>query len=264
VTQAQRPRRAELSSASRLFGGRGIEAARPRHVSEETAEPAAEAPVAVMGEELIVDPAGALWWPRERVLAVADLHLEKGSAFAVRGQLLPPYDSADTLARLGRLVERYDPRLVIALGDSFHDSRAGERIDAGDRASLAGLQRGRDWVWIAGNHDPAPPRGVAGQWLEELLIGSLIFRHQPTGAEGEIAGHLHPAARVRGRSGSVRRRCLASDGTSAILPAFGAYAGGLNICDRAFRGLFSAERLTAFVLGRERVFAVAGARLLPD
>jgi metallophosphoesterase superfamily enzyme len=120
-------------------------------------------------------------------------------------------------------------------------------------------------VWIAGNHDRVKPAGLAGDHLDELATGRLVFRHEPLrgAADGELAGHLHPSARVAGRGKSVRRRCFAGDGTRLVLPAFGAYAGGLNILDRAFDGLFSAG-LSAFVLGDRRVYAVGLGSLRAD
>jgi DNA ligase-associated metallophosphoesterase len=213
--------------------------------------------IGVDGVVLEAFPEGVLWWADERLLAVADLHFEKGSSFARRGQLLPPYDTADTLSRLARLVARLDPRIVVALGDSFHDDGGPARLSPRDRDSLAALQAGRDWVWIAGNHDPAAPAGLAGAHVETFAIGRVVFRHEPSRrpVPGEIAGHLHPAARVVGRGRSVRRRCFVGDGARLILPAFGAYAGGLNVLDPAFDGLF-AHPLRAFVLGAERVYPV--------
>jgi DNA ligase-associated metallophosphoesterase len=228
---------------------------------------AGDMPVAVAGAELVMDHAGALLWPAERLLVVADLHLEKGSAFAARGRgLLPPYDTAETLRRLGALIARRRPRAVLALGDSFHDGGAGARMAAADRAALHGLAGGCEWIWIAGNHDRERPAGLPGSWYQELRIGPLLFRHEPAAgaANGEIAGHLHPVAKVSGRGGGVRRRCLATDGRRAVLPAFGAYAGGLNVCDGAFAPLFGTAPPTALMLGRARVYAVAGHRLLPD
>ncbi len=212
----------------------------------------------VNGVSLLADPSGALWHEEERMLVVADLHLEKGSAFAARGRLLPPYDTAATLARLTSLALRYAPKAVVALGDSFHDARAGERMAASDFAALRSLMRARDWIWIAGNHDPAIPAGL-GDVTESYSLGPLTFRHEPAPgmSAGEIAGHLHPAARVVSPSGSLRRRCFVTDGTRCILPAFGAYAGGLNIRDKAFAPLFGPRPLTAHVLGRTRVFAVS-------
>src|SRR6266436_7897727 len=114
------------------------------------------AQITVAGVAVVIDCAGALYWPDERVLAVADLHLEKGSSFAARGVLLPPYDTAATLARLAALIARYAPRVVVALGDSFHDGRGPARLADTDRATLRSLQHGRDWIWITGNHDPDP------------------------------------------------------------------------------------------------------------
>jgi uncharacterized protein len=215
---------------------------------------------------LVVDPAGALYWPDEHLLVVADLHLEKGSAFAARGVLLPPYDTATTLARLARLIERYAPRLVVALGDSFHDGGGPARMSDISRVALKALQRGRDWLWIAGNHDSEIADGIGGRFAEALALGALTFRHEPSPGrcDGEIAGHLHPLARVARRGRAVSRRCFASDGSRLVMPAFGAYAGGLNVRDRAIFGLFGAAGFTAHMLGAQRLYAVAAERCLPD
>lgn len=221
--------------------------------------------IEVAGVSLVADCSGALWREGEAALVVADLHLEKGSAFAMRRQMLPPYDTAATLARLSALILRYNPRTVIALGDSFHDARAGERMTQDDRHALLALMRGRDWIWIAGNHDPAIPAGL-GEMQDELRLGPLVFRHEPQAGlhPGEIAGHLHPAARVVSVSGSVRRRCFISDGARCILPAFGAYAGGLNIRDAAFAPLFGAAPVVAHVLGNARIYAVSHRNCVGD
>jgi uncharacterized protein len=222
--------------------------------------------LSVAGVTLIADPAGALYWPDEKLLVVADLHLEKGSSYAARGVLLPPYDTAATLTRLARLFARYDPRLLIALGDSFHDGGGAVRMAETDRAALAALQRGRDWIWIAGNHDPDPAGGIGGGFAGVLALGALTFRHEPSPSvcEGEICGHLHPLARVARRGRAVSRRCFATDGNRLVMPAFGAYAGGLNVRDRAFARLFSSRAFTAHMLGEGRLYTVAAARCLPD
>jgi DNA ligase-associated metallophosphoesterase len=222
--------------------------------------------ITLAGTALVADCAGAIYWPDESLLAVADLHLEKGSAFAARGVLLPPYDTATTLARLALLVERYAPRLVIALGDSFHDGGGPARMSDVSRAALQALQRGRDWIWIAGNHDPDPADGVGGRYAEMVAIGALTFRHQPAPSpcQGEIAGHLHPVARIARRGRAVSRRCFASDGKRMVMPAFGAYAGGLNVRDRAIVALFGALSFTAHMLSERRIYAVAAVKCLAD
>jgi DNA ligase-associated metallophosphoesterase len=227
---------------------------------------AASSEISVAGAALVVDCAGALYWPEERLLVVADLHLEKGSAFAARGVLLPPYDTAATLARLAMLIERYAPRLVIALGDSFHDGGGPSRMSDISRAGLKALQRGRDWLWIAGNHDPDPADNVGGRFAEILALGPLTFRHEPSPqpCDGEIAGHLHPQARIARRGRAVSRRCFASDGKRLVMPAFGAYAGGLNVRDRAIASLFGALSFTAHMLSERRIYAVTAARCLAD
>jgi hypothetical protein len=218
------------------------------------------ATVDVAGVTLIADLSGALFWEEERLLVVSDLHLEKGSSFATRGVLLPPYDTAATLGRLGAVIARYDPRSVIALGDSFHDRDAHDRLSATDRDGLAALQTDRDWIWISGNHDPALPSDLGGVVAHGVAIGPIAFRHEPTGAVGEIAGHLHPKARVSTRGRSMERRCFASDGARAVMPAFGAYTGGLSIRDVAFSKIFQTPGFMAHVLGDRRLHTIAASR----
>jgi uncharacterized protein len=212
------------------------------------------------------DSAGALYWPEQGMLAVADLHLEKGSSFAARGVLLPPYDTAATLARLARLIAHYAPRLVVALGDSFHDCGGPQRIAEVDRTALATLQRGREWIWIAGNHDPEPAAGIGGSFAETLACGSVVFRHAPQASpcDGEVAGHLHPVARVAQRGRTTSRRCFAGDGRRLVMPAFGAYTGGLNVRDAAFANVFATLAFTAHMLGEGRLYAIAAKRCSAD
>lgn len=223
-------------------------------------------PLHLGAASFVADAMGALYWADERMLVVADLHLEKGSAYARRRVFLPPYDTAMTLAVLAALVARYMPRVVIALGDSFHDPDAGARLPAQYRAALHQLQIGRTWIWIAGNHDPHLPPDLGGARHDEIIIRGIVFRHAPAASERgrEIAGHLHPVARVVGRTGSVRRRCFVSDGHRCVLPAFGAYAGGLNLHDPAFVPLFSKREHFAHVMGRERVYKVSHRQCVPD
>ncbi|MBL8581339.1 MAG: ligase-associated DNA damage response endonuclease PdeM [Rhizobiaceae bacterium] len=219
----------------------------------------------VAGETIVLDPRGAMFVPEHDLLAVSDLHLEKGSSLARRGMLVPPYDTAATLARLAAIIAQYRPRIVVSLGDSFHDGGGSARLPDAYRSDLSGLMAGRDWFWVAGNHDPEPPEGVAGHTVREIAVGSLVFRHEPSPkpVPGEVAGHLHPCARIVQRGRSVRRRCFASDGSRVILPAFGAYTGSLNVLDRAYRGLFEWERFFAYMLGNDRTFPIARSLLRP-
>lgn len=224
----------------------------------------------IAGTRVLLDPAGALFLPESRTLVVADLHLEKASSFARRGMLLPPYDSGATLKHLALVVARRAPRRVIALGDSFHDSGGYARLGEADRLRLAALQGGRDWIWITGNHDPDFPEGIDGEVAEEFYADGLVFRHEPEEAEalgevvGEVAGHLHPAAKIRGNGRSVRCRAFVTDGKRMVLPAFGVLAGGLNVLNAAFAPLFAAGALRPFLIGDGRLFPVAFEALCPD
>jgi uncharacterized protein len=211
--------------------------------------------VNVNGETLLLDKAGAAWWPRTRTLIFADLHFEKGSSYARGRQFLPPYDTRTTLLRMAEVVARRSPARIIALGDSFHDPFAAERLGVEERAMLAALPG--HFVWITGNHDPHPPAWLGGAVMPEWREGGLIFRHEPRAdAEpGELAGHLHPAATVAKYGRGVRRRCFVGDAARLLLPSFGAYTGGLDVGDAAISGLFG-SRFHAFMLGEERVYAI--------
>jgi len=213
--------------------------------------------VRVNGESLLLDCCGAAFVQAHSTLVFADLHFEKGSAYARGRQFLPPYDTADTLARMTRAIACHKPARVIALGDSFHDSGAADRLGDEARGALERLGRAARFTWIAGNHDPHPPAWLGGEVADSVRVGGLIFRHQPVAdfEPGEVAGHLHPCARVAKWGRSVRRRCFVSDGLRLILPSFGAYTGGLDVGEVAIASLFSGP-FHAYMLGRGRVYAI--------
>ncbi|MEZ5818540.1 MAG: ligase-associated DNA damage response endonuclease PdeM [Hyphomicrobiaceae bacterium] len=216
--------------------------------------------------EVMADRSGALYLPAERTLIVADLHLEKGSAFAARGIMLPPYDTRETLRRLADVLSRYRPVCVIALGDSFHDAGARERLPPDEATELRRLQARQDWIWITGNHDPQVSPCLGGEVRESLELGRLTLRHEPSQApsRGEIAGHLHPAARVALKGTGLRRPCFVGNGDRLVMPAFGAFTGGLNVLDEAFAPLFPEARVEIHVLGSNGVYPVAPSSLCPD
>ena len=211
----------------------------------------------VNGERLLLDKSGAAWWPRTRTLIFADLHFEKGSSYARAGQFLPPYDTRATLLRMAEVTARRGPARIIALGDSFHDPFAAERLEPQERAMLKTLAATAHFLWITGNHDPHPPAWLGGAAMEEWREGGLVFRHEPRAdaERGEVAGHLHPAARIVKYGRGVRRRCFVADAMRLLLPSFGAYTGGLDVGDRAISALFGV-RFHAFMLGEERVYAI--------
>lgn len=209
------------------------------------------------GAELEAHPAGVLWWPERCVLAVADMHLEKGSSYARSGVFLPPYDSHATVDRLTAVVAELAPARVIAMGDSFHDNEAESRLDRTAAERLAALTRKCEWVWLTGNHDPAPAECFTGNILDEWRESPLVFCHEPThGRFGEVAGHLHPKIRVNTRGRSVGGRCFVTDGNQLVMPAFGALTGGLSAKDRDVRGLFR-EQPMALMIGPAKVHPVA-------
>lgn len=197
----------------------------------------ADVSLSFAGARFEVLPCGALFWPAMGCLLVADLHLEKGSAFARRGWLLPPHDSLDTLDRLEQAVTASGARRLVALGDSFHDADGPARLLPQARARLEGLLARLDWLWVTGNHDGDSGAAVGGAAVAEIELGGIWLRHEADrSAPGpEISGHYHPKVEIRLRTGRrLSRRCLALAGDRLVLPAYGAYAGGLGIDDPAY------------------------------
>jgi uncharacterized protein len=222
--------------------------------------------VGLANVEVMLRWSGALWLERENTLVVADLHFEKGSSYAARfGQMLPPYDTRETLDRLDREIAQLSPATLIFLGDSFHDGGGESRLAADDYRRLGGLAVGRELVWAVGNHDADGPRVLPGEIIDEARVAGLTLRHEPLpGVQlGEVAGHLHPAAKITSGRATTRRRCFVTDGQRLVLPAFGAFTGGLNILDEAFSNLFAGP-LLAGALGPKRVHAVGRKSLRPD
>lgn len=226
----------------------------------------AEQRITVCGKVFRADMSGALYWPAEKALIVADLHLEKGSSFARGGQMLPPYDTRETLTKLAEVLDRYEPEAVIALGDSLHDVDGAERMSDEDLEILRMLQEGRDWLWVTGNHDPKVSERLGGYVSGDVLIEGLALRHVPTPghATHEIAGHMHPAARLVMHGYSLRRPCFVGNGMRLIVPAFGTYCGGLNVLAPEFEPMFRADGLAVWMLGQEGLYPVATRLLRED
>ena len=227
--------------------------------------PAMFAPFGFAGHEMLLGGGRALYWPAERALLVADLHLEKASWFAQRGQMLPPYDSRDTLERLADAVRITGARRVITLGDNFHDDAGALRLDPYCTGMLEALTRALDWVWITGNHDEALPRGFGGTIVPELEVGGITLRHEARAGETapEMSGHYHPKLRVNVRNRHIARPCavLARGGAGVdggaermILPAFGTLTGGMDAAaPEILAALQPASRIEALMPARGRI-----------
>jgi DNA ligase-associated metallophosphoesterase len=192
-------------------------------------------PFSFAGEEMRLVQGRALFWPREAALLVADLHLEKASFFAAHGQMLPPYDSRETLERLALAVRETGARRVYALGDNFHDAKGVVRLESHAAGMLAALTCALDWVWITGNHDTGNAEIAGGTLAEEIAAGGLILRHKAQGGESrpELSGHFHPRLTLSARGRRIARPCAVMSEQRLILPAFGALTGGMDAADPA-------------------------------
>jgi uncharacterized protein len=229
---------------------------------DRTAEDETSVLIHFAGETFSALPSGALFWPAERTLLVADLHLEKLSSFAGRGSLLPPYDTGLTLRRLEADLAATGAEEIVALGDSFHRDEGSSTLLDADRLRLMSLLGRARWTWIAGNHDPAPHL-LGGTCTSRLQRRALTLVHEPRrGTPGLVAGHLHPAAHLAINGRSTRRPCFVHDGQVLVLPAYGSSTGTLNILSPAFQALFDYAALEIAMVGRDRVYPVSRKRLI--
>ncbi|MXO74694.1 ligase-associated DNA damage response endonuclease PdeM [Altererythrobacter aerius] len=216
--------------------------------------PVSFAPFEFCGEEFAIAQGRALYWPREGALLVADLHLEKASFFAGHGQMLPPYDSRETLERVALAIRETGARRVYTLGDNFHDSRGLNRLEPHAAGMLAALTRATDWVWITGNHDigkdgHAMETGAGGTIVDELVLAGLVLRHRAKRGEArpELSGHYHPRLHLTVRERRIRRPCAVVSANGAgcgrmILPAFGTLTGGMDAADPEILGALQPAR----------------------
>lgn len=236
----------------------------PKRPAASRSREAQATPARLAGMDVLLDPTGALYWPRERLLVVSDLHLETGSSYARTGQMLPPYDTALTLAALTMAMDRYRPSRVISLGDTFHDTKGVSRLSPADRDHISALTGRAEFIWIIGNHEGDSAAPLGGQVSESLTVGATTFRHIPRqepGAGAEVAGHLHPAARIVVRGRAIKRRCFVGCERRLVMPAMGRLTGGLDVRDPAFAPLWPAERPRLHLLGPARVYAVGSATI---
>ena len=210
-------------------------------------------PFSFANQEFALVQGRALFWRSENALLVADLHLEKASFFARYGQMLPPYDSRETLERIALAIRETGARRVFTLGDNFHDARGAERLEPYAAGMLAALTRATDWVWITGNHDAGSDAAPGGTELAELAVNGLLLRHeaQPGEARPELSGHYHPKLRIVARGRNITRPCAVMSERKLILPAFGALTGGMNAADPAIIAAMQPARAVDAVLSAQ-------------
>ena len=216
--------------------------------------------VLMCGKSFLADRTGALYWPAEETLIVADLHLQKGSYLTEPEVLLPPYDTASAFDKLEEAIDRYDPRHVIALGDSFIP---GEPLCQHDTFWLQDLMEGRQWFWVAGPDAPPLPEGIGGLAVPHVTLSGIKFRHEPVRApvSQEIAGRVHPVASIAEHDYVMHGRCFVSNGMRLVMPSMGAYAAGLNVLDDRFDPLLGRNGLFVWVVSHGRVQQVASGQL---
>jgi uncharacterized protein len=220
--------------------------------------------ISLGGLNFTPDMSGALFCADEKLLLIADLHLEQGASLARRGLHVPPYDTLATLTMLEQVLASTKAQRLVLLGDSFHDSVAHEAIRESDAERLRQITSSVETIWISGNHDPKAHDSLGGICVDEMEFGTITLRHIPSRLkehELEIAGHLHPGATVVQRGHHIRTKCFVGDQRRIILPAFGSYTGALNVMSCAFSGLFDQAQTQAWMIGKTAIHCFPWKRL---
>ncbi len=213
---------------------------------------------------MIPDLSGAVMLPESKTMLIADLHLEQGTSLARRGAHVPPFDTDSSLALLASVIQHNMPQRLIFLGDSFHDGEGSARLDEKHRNKLRAITDKIETFWISGNHDPGPPEDVGGFHADQIMLGSIILRHEPSrlgDAQCEISGHLHPGCALVQRGRSLRGKCFAYDAKRLIMPAFGAYTGALSVTSRAYHSLFEVAAAEVLMIGKAALHRFPFSRL---
>jgi DNA ligase-associated metallophosphoesterase len=193
--------------------------------------------------ELLADR--AVWWPFRRTLVIADLHLGKAATFRARGLPVPAGTTARDLSRLSRLIETFDPRRLLILGDLIHARESAESLhtfrawrDRHPRTEVA---------VVLGNHDRHVSQELIAAAVDlyaaPVCEDGVFFTHEPADSPTcpTVAGHLHPMARLTDFDGSgVNVPCFVLDPDQLTLPAFGQFTGGCRIDPMPNRCLYTA------------------------
>ncbi len=221
--------------------------------------------VLLCGKSLIADPTGAIFWPAENTLIIADLQLSGGSYLDGHDVLLPPYDTASSFEKLEEALDRYDPERVVVLGNSFEGLGSGG-LSAHRRDWLQDMIEGRDWYWVIGGENAGLPAGIDGEAVPHLTVSGIKFRAQAIRAPvaNEIAGGLHPVAQVSQYGHVVRGRCFVTNGMRLLMPSVGNYSAGRNVLSAAFDPYLAQGALFVWHLSQGRVQPVAPPQLIDD
>lgn len=222
--------------------------------------------MSLSGRSLLAHVSGALYWPDENALIVSDLSLDLGPAEGLAGSFRAPRDRHRILGQLSRVVCQFEPKTVISLGTAFRRPTERARLAQADIDLLRELQSGRHWFWVPPSPDPIEESDLGGDVVAEVQLGGLRFQGVPFAGPAihEIAGGLHPAARINVRGHDLKRPCFVSNGRRMVLPAFASFGGGNNVLEHAFRPVFGNDGLFVWMLGQEGIWPVAARQLEPD
>jgi hypothetical protein len=244
-------------------------------------------PLKFAGNRMLLDGHGVLVWPAQNLLIFSDLHLEKGSFLTQFANPLPRFDSKDTLKRMRLLIERYDCKHIVCLGDSLHDGNALSRMQQDDLKALnAMVKQVARWTWVLGNHDPEIPLEILGERCAHLQLQNVLMVHEPEDLESflydrnkahsnlnenlleksshkqectqdpsaQIIGHFHPKSSYKISNRKVTGKTFIQTPTLLLMPAFGKYTGGLDINDKAFTPLFARKEALVYLTYHQKIY----------
>lgn len=197
-------------------------------------------------------PEGALFWINKKTLIIADLHLEKGSSYFKEGQFISPKDTSENLRKLENCVDKIKPKIIIFLGDTFHDKYSLKRISNKNLEKFKNLFSHFKCYLISGNHDEDIIDSDL-DFLVDLKIDGIKFVHKKSNLDKfEISGHFHPIAVVKYKGIKIKNKCFVCTKKKIILPSFGTYTGGLNVKNKNF-DLSKMEEKTILMIVNEEI-----------
>ena len=185
--------------------------------------------------EFKINNDGVLFWLEKKIAIVSDLHLEKGSSFASSGQFVPPFDSEETLNKLINFLKIHEVKIIILLGDTFHDRGALNRMSSKVKSIFDSLVENYEIIFVLGNHENKMKSAFI-KFYERYIVDDIHFLHEAVlEKKHQISGHFHPVASLKINSKQITEKCLIHSENHIIMPAFGEFTGGLNINNPVFK-----------------------------
>ena len=212
----------------------------------------------IKGEKFVFDKSGSIFLENLNTLIFSDLHLGKGLSFANLGNLIPPFDLDETLLNLKNIIEKYNPKRLISLGDSFHENKSIQKMERKYVNIINNLFHKINITWIEGNHDSNLlfKEKIQGNFKNFYKLKNFKFVHSKSEIDElnifEFSGHYHPKITLKFNGLNYSYKCFILTDSFCILPSFGTYTGGLDIKSSALKKILPINK-QIIILGNNKI-----------